>query len=151
MNTAIAQAYYASQDNNVKRMVTATGNGEWGESLAIACNYFGLKCKVYMVRSGYEQKATGRYAMEILGTEVEPSPSEKTQTGRKVIASKPDSTGSLSIALSEALKEASGRDDTKFSWGTVMITWCCTKQLSGSRQSFRCVGLVPSPISLSAQ
>lgn len=120
MNTAIAQAYYAAQDKVTRRLVTATGNGEWGESLAIACNYFGIQCKVYMVRSSFEQKVNGRYAMEVLGAEVVPSPSEKTQTGRKALARQPDSPGSLSIALSEAFEEASTRDDTKFSWGTVM-------------------------------
>ena len=120
MNTAIAQAYYASQDKGVKRMVTATGNGEWGQSLAIACNYFGLKCKVYMVRSSYEQRANGRYAMEILGAEVVPSPSDNTRTGKEVLAQKPDSPGSLSTALSEAFEEAVTHDDIKLSWGTVM-------------------------------
>jgi len=77
MNTAIAQAYYASQDKNVKWMVTATGNGEWGESMAIACNYFGIRCKVYMVRSSYEQRVNGRYAMEILGAEVVAQPEQE--------------------------------------------------------------------------
>ncbi len=104
----------------MKRIVTATGNGEWGQSLAIACNHFDIQCKVYMVRSSYEQQMNGRYAMEILGAEVVPSPSENTQGGRKVLAQKPDSPGSLSIALSEAFEEASARGDTKFSWGTVM-------------------------------
>ncbi len=120
MNTAVAQAYYAVQDEGVKCMVTATGNGEWGASLAIACNYFGIRCKVYMVRSSYEQKVYGRYVMEILGAEVVPSPSEKTFTGKKILAQDPNSPGSLSIALSEAFQEANSRDDTKFSWGTVM-------------------------------
>jgi len=120
MNTAVAQAYYAVQDEGVECMVTATGNGEWGASLAIACNYFGIRCKVYMVRSSYEQKVYGRYVMEILGAEVVPSPSEKTFTGKKILAQDPNSPGSLSIALSEAFQEANSRDDTKFSWGTVM-------------------------------
>lgn len=120
MNTAIAQAYYASQDNSVKRLVTASGNGEWGESLAIACNHFGIRCKVYMVRPSYEHKAYGRYAMEILGAEVVASPSENTQAGRKLLSQDPNSPGSLSIALSEAFEDAAVNNDTKFSWGTVM-------------------------------
>jgi tryptophan synthase beta chain len=120
MNTAVAQAYYAVQEEGVKRMVTATGNGEWGASLAIACNHFGIQCKVYMVRSSYEEKPYGRYVMEILGAEVTPSPSEKTRTGKKILAQNPDSPGSLSIALSEAFEEATTGDDIKFAWGTVM-------------------------------
>jgi tryptophan synthase beta chain len=120
MNTAVAQAYYAVHEESVKRIMTATGTGEWGASLAIACNYFGIQCKIYMVRSSYEEKPYGRYVMEILGAEVIPSPSEKTRTGKKILSQNPDSPGSLSIALSEAFEEASARDDAKFSWGTVM-------------------------------
>jgi tryptophan synthase beta chain len=120
MNTAVAQAYYAVKDEDVKRIVTATGNGEWGAALAIACNYFGIQCKVYMVRSSYEEKPYGRYVMEILGAEVVPSPNEQTYTGKKILAEDPNSPGSLSIALSEAFGEANTRDDTAFSWGTVM-------------------------------
>jgi tryptophan synthase beta chain len=120
MNTAVAQAYYALHEESVKRIVTATGNGEWGASLAIACNHFGIQCKIYMVRSSYEEKPYGRYIMEILGAEVVPSPSEKTRTGKKILSQNPDSPGSLSIALSEAFEEATTQDDIKFSWGTVM-------------------------------
>jgi tryptophan synthase beta chain len=120
MNTAVVQAYYAAQEENVKRIVTATGNGEWGASLAIACNYFGIQCQIYMVRSNYEEKTYGRYVMEVLGAEVISSPSEKTRTGQKILGQTPNSPGSLSIALSEAFEEATTRDDIKFSWGTVM-------------------------------
>jgi tryptophan synthase beta chain len=100
--------------------VTATGNGEWGTSLAIACNYFGIQCQVYMVRSSYQEKPYGRYVMELLGAEVIPSPSQKTRTGQKILSQNPDSPGSLSIALSEAFEEAASHDDVKFAWGTVM-------------------------------
>lgn len=120
MNTAIAQAYYAAQDNNVKCIVTATGNGEWGASLATSCNFFGITCKIYMVRASYEEKVYGRYLMELLGAEVVPSPSDRTPVGRKILAQDPESPGSLSIALSEAFNEANNRDDATFSWGTVM-------------------------------
>jgi tryptophan synthase beta chain len=120
MNTAVVQAYYAAREESIKRIVTATGDGDWGASLAIACNYFGIQCQIYMVRSSYEEKPYGRYVMEILGAEVIPSPSEKTRTGQKILAQNPDSPGSLSIALSEAFEEATTRDDIKFSWGTVM-------------------------------
>jgi tryptophan synthase beta chain len=118
-NTAVAQAYYASRDG-VKRVVTATANGEWGASLAIACNYFDMRCKVYMVRASFEEKLYGRAIMEILGAEVIPSPSEDTRTGKKVLSQQPQSPGSLGIALSEAFEEASVHDDVKFAWGTVM-------------------------------
>jgi tryptophan synthase beta chain len=120
MNTALPQAYYASREKGVKCVVTATGNGEWGAALAIACNYFGLKCKVFMVHSSYEQKPYGRYIMEILGAEVIPSPSQTTRFGQKEIAENPDSNGSIGLALSEAFEDAASRDDTKFAWGTVM-------------------------------
>ena len=118
-NTAIAQAYYASREG-ARQLVTATGNGEWGASLAAACNYFNTRCRVYMVQSSYEEKVYGRHIMEILGAEVFPSPSENTATGRKVLSENPHSPGSLSIALSEAFDDAMGHDDTKFCWGTVM-------------------------------
>lgn len=120
MNTAIAQAYFASQDKKVKRLVTATGNGEWGISLAMACNYFGLDCRVYMTRSSYDDRGYGRSVMEILGATVAPSPSDNTLTGRKVLGENPQSPGTLGIALSEAFEEASMKEDTKFCWGTVM-------------------------------
>jgi len=119
INTAIAQAYYASREG-VKCVTTATGNGEWGASLAIACNYFNIKCRVYMVRSSYDEKVYGRCLMEILGAEVIPSPNESTGIGKKVLSETPDSPGSLSIALSEAFGDASKNDDTKFCWGTIM-------------------------------
>ena len=118
-NTALPQAFYAS-DQGVERLVTATGNGEWGVSLATATNFFGLRSTVYMVRSSYEDKPHGRYVMEILDTEVQPTPSDRTRTGRAVLEKEPDSPGSLGIALSAAFEDASGHNDTKFCWGTVM-------------------------------
>ena len=119
LNTAIAQAYYAARDG-VKYVTTASSNGEWGVALAIACNYFNIKCRVYTVRSSYEEKMYGRYLMEILGCEVIPSPNESTYVGKKLLSESPDSPGSLSIALSEAFEDASKHDDTKFCWGTIM-------------------------------
>lgn len=118
-NTAIAQSYYAKK-HGAKSIITATGGGEWGISLAIACNHFGIKCKVYMVRSSYDEMKYGRYIMEILGAEVVPSPSESTDIGREVLANDPESLGSLGVALSEAFYEARDRGDAVFAWGTVM-------------------------------
>lgn len=118
-NTAVAQAYYASSEG-AKRFVTATGNGEWGVSLAIACNYFNIRCRVYMVRESYEEKMYGRYLMDILGAEVLPSPSNKTLAGKKILSQDPQSPGNLSIVLSEAFEDAYSGDEAKFCWGTVM-------------------------------
>ncbi len=120
MNTAIPQAFFASRDKNTRCIISATGNGEWGSSLAIACNYFGLKCKIFMVRSSYEKKAYGRYIMEILGAEVLPSPSDQTKTGKKALEQNPGSSGSIGLALSEAFEAAGTSDDTLFAWGSVM-------------------------------
>lgn len=118
-NTAIPQAYYANKDD-VKRMTTATANGEWGASLATACNRFDIQCRVYMVRSSYEEKVSGRNLMETLGAEIIPSPSEKTRAGKKALSQDPRSPGNLSIALSEAFEDAYSDDEAKFCWGTVM-------------------------------
>lgn len=118
-NTAIAQAYFAAREG-VRQLVTATGNGEWGASLAAACNYFGLRCRIYMVRSRFHEKELGRHLMEVLGAEVLPSPGPNTATGKQMLAEDPNSAGSLSVALSEAFEDATRQDDTKFCWGTVM-------------------------------
>jgi tryptophan synthase beta chain len=118
-NTAIAQAYYAAQQG-VKRLVTATGNGEWGVSLAMATNVFNLDSSVYMVRSSYDDKPHGRYVMEVLDTRVVPSPSDQTKTGLRELQENPNSPGSLGLALSAAFEDASHNEDTKFAWGTVM-------------------------------
>lgn len=119
VNTTIPQAYYAAKQG-VRHLVTATANGEMGVSLAVACNYFGLECKVYMVRVGYEEKVYGRQMMDVLGAQVVPSPSDETDVGRKALSEDPESPGSLALALSEAFVHAYSRDDAKFCWGTVM-------------------------------
>lgn len=118
-NTAFAQAYYASREN-IGQLITATANGEWGVSLAMACNRFGIKCRVYMVRSSYDSKVYGRYLMEMLGSEVIPSPSERTKAGKKALADDPESAGNLSIALGEAFEDTYKDEASKFCWGTVM-------------------------------
>ncbi len=83
-------------------------------------NFFGLECTVYMVRSSYDEKPHGGYLMEILGTEVVPTPTSRTRTGQRELARDPESSGSLGLALSAAFEDASGNDDTMFCWGTVM-------------------------------
>jgi tryptophan synthase beta chain len=118
-NTSVPQAYYNKQEG-VKRIATETGAGQWGSSLAFACNMFGIESKVYMVRISYEQKPYRRSMMEIWKGSVVPSPSEETESGRKVRAADPDSTGSLGIAISEAVEDAAMREDTKYSLGSVL-------------------------------
>jgi tryptophan synthase beta chain len=118
-NTAVPQAYYNRQEG-VRRLTTETGAGQWGSALAFACNAFGLDAKVYMVRVSYEQKPYRRVMMETWGGSVLPSPSRETAAGRAVLAKDPDSPGSLGIAISEAVEEAAGREDTKYSLGSVL-------------------------------
>jgi len=118
-NTAIAQAYYNKQEG-IKRLTTETGAGQWGSALSLACNLFGLECRVYMVKVSYNQKPYRRILMQIYGAEVIPSPSDMTEAGRAILAQDPDSPGSLGIAISEAIEDAVKRDDTKYSLGSVL-------------------------------
>jgi tryptophan synthase beta chain len=119
LNTAIPQAYYNKQAG-IKRLSTETGAGQWGSALSIACSYFGLECTVYMVKVSYTQKPYRRSLMEVYGAEVIPSPSPKTAAGRKILEQNPDSLGSLGIAISEAVEDAAGREDTNYSLGSVL-------------------------------
>jgi tryptophan synthase beta chain len=118
-NTAVAQAYYNRQEG-VKRLVTETGAGQWGSSLAFAGALFGLEVEVYMVRVSYNQKPYRRALMEAYGARVVASPSAETASGRAILAEHPDSTGSLGIAISEAVEIAAQRDDTKYALGSVL-------------------------------
>jgi tryptophan synthase beta chain len=118
-NTAVAQAYYNKQEG-VKRIVTETGAGQWGSSLAFAGALFGLEIEVYMVKVSYHQKPYRRALMESYGARVVASPSTETASGRAVLAEHPDSTGSLGIAISEAVELAAQRDDTKYALGSVL-------------------------------
>jgi tryptophan synthase beta chain len=118
-NTAIAQAYYNKKEK-VARLSTETGAGQWGSALALAAQMFGLQCKVYMVKVSYQQKPYRRVMMETWGAQVVASPSADTQAGKKILEKDPDSTGSLGIAISEAVEDAATRDDTKYSLGSVL-------------------------------
>lgn len=118
-NTAIAQAYYNKQEG-VRRLATETGAGQWGSALAMACKFFGLECMVYMVKVSYHQKPYRRSLMQAWGAEVIPSPSDRTEAGKKVLAEHPDSPGSLGIAISEAIEDAVKHPDTKYSLGSVL-------------------------------
>ncbi len=118
-NTAIPQAYYNKQEG-VKRLSTETGAGQWGSSLALAGQMFDLEVKVYMVKVSFIQKPYRRSMMKSWGAEIVPSPSTDTEFGRKVLAEDPDNTGSLGIAISEAIEDAVKRDDTKYALGSVL-------------------------------
>ena len=118
-NTAVAQAYYNKKEG-MKRITTETGAGQWGSALAMGCMFFGLELKVYMVKVSYYQKPYRRILMETWGAQCVPSPSEDTEIGRRILAEDPDSTGSLGIAISEALEDAFAHDDTKYSIGSVV-------------------------------
>ena len=118
-NTAVAQAYYNKKEG-VTRITTETGAGQWGSALAMACQFFGLQCKVYMVKVSYHQKPYRRVMMETWGAQVVASPSPDTQAGKKILEQDPDSPGSLGIAISEAVEDAAMREDTKYSLGSVL-------------------------------
>jgi tryptophan synthase beta chain len=117
-NTAVAQAYYNKKEG-VKRLTTETGAGQWGSALSMGCMFFGLELKVYMVKVSYYQKPYRRILMETWGAKCVPSPSPDTKVGRDILAQDPDSTGSLGIAIAEAIEDAFSRDDTKYSIGSV--------------------------------
>jgi tryptophan synthase beta chain len=118
-NTAIAQAYYNKQEG-IRRMSTETGAGQWGSSLAMACRFFDLECLVFMVKASFGQKPYRRIFMETFGAEVRPSPSSTTEAGKKILEEHPDSTGSLGIAISEAIEVAATNEDTNYSIGSCL-------------------------------
>ncbi|MBE0627436.1 MAG: TrpB-like pyridoxal phosphate-dependent enzyme [Burkholderiales bacterium] len=118
-NTAVPQAFYNKQAG-VKRLVTETGAGQWGSSLAFAGALFGLEVKVFMVRVSYDQKPYRRALMETYGASCTPSPSDETQAGRAILAQRADHPGSLGIAISEAVEIAAQREDTKYALGSVL-------------------------------
>ena len=118
-NTAIPQAFY-NKEEGIKRIATETGAGQWGSALAYAGAMFGLEVKVYMVRASYDQKPYRRLMMETYGASVVASPSMETNAGRAILAEHPNSTGSLGIAISEAVEDAVMREDTHYSLGSVL-------------------------------
>jgi tryptophan synthase beta chain len=118
-NTAVAQAYY-NKVAGIKRLATETGAGQWGSALALACNFFGLECTVYMVKVSYYQKPYRRSLMHIWGADVYPSPTERTDAGRRLLAMTPETPGSLGMAISEAVEDAATHPDTNYSLGSVL-------------------------------
>jgi tryptophan synthase beta chain len=118
-NTAVAQAFYNARAG-VKKLSTETGAGQWGSALSFASALFGLECEVFMVRASYDQKPYRKAMIETWGATIHPSPSDRTQAGRKILEADPDTPGSLGIAISEAVEVAATNEDTKYSLGSVL-------------------------------
>ena len=119
LNSAIAQAYYAKKQG-LKGVTTETGAGQWGTALAEACSYFGLDCKVFMVKVSYEQKPYRKAVMQTFGADVTASPSNTTEAGRAILAHDPDTGGSLGCAISEAVEMATTHEGYRYVLGSVL-------------------------------
>ena len=146
-NTAVAQAYY-NKEAGIKRLATETGAGQWGCSLALAGQMFGLDVRVFMVKVSYDQKPFRRSMMQTWGAEVFASPSEQTESGRKLLGADPDSPGSLGISISEAVEEAATRDDTNYALGSVLNHVLLHQSVIGleAKKQFEKVGDYPDVI-----
>ncbi|MFA5393939.1 MAG: TrpB-like pyridoxal phosphate-dependent enzyme [Candidatus Ratteibacteria bacterium] len=146
-NTAIAQAYYNKKEG-VKRLSTETGAGQWGSALSLACQFFGMKCTVYMVKVSFQQKPYRRIMMETWGAEVHASPTNLTDGGRQILAEYPDSPGSLGIAISEAVEDAAKHPDTNYSLGSVLNHVCLHQTVVGleAKKQMELAGLFPDVI-----
>ena len=118
-NTAVAQAYYNYKEG-IETVTTETGAGQWGSALSFACNFFGLNCKVFMVKVSYQQKPYRKSMMKVWGAEVHSSPSEETEIGRRILSESPDNPGSLGIAISEAIEVAVKDEKAHYSLGSVL-------------------------------
>ena len=129
-NTAIPQAYY-NKVAGTKRLATETGAGQWGSALAFACSMFGLECNIYMVKVSFHQKPYRKLLMQTYGATVNASPSDRTEFGRKVLAADPESTGSLGIAISEAIEDTARTPGTKYSLGSVLNLVCLHQTVIG--------------------
>ena len=146
-NTSIPQAYY-NKAAGIKRIATETGAGQWGSAMALAGTMFGLEVTVYMVRVSYNQKPYRRMAMETWGATVHPSPSNLTNSGRKILEMDPDSPGSLGIAISEAVEDAATHDDTNYALGSVLNHVLLHQTIIGleAKKQFELVGDYPDII-----
>ena len=146
-NTSVPQAWFNRQEG-VARLSTETGAGQWGSALALACRLFGLECKVYMVRASYDSKPYRRSMIHAWGGECVPSPSEDTAAGRAILAEDPDTSGSLGIAISEAVEDAAAREDTKYSLGSVLNHVLLHQTVIGqeAREQLRMAGAEPDVV-----
>lgn len=146
-NTAVAQAYYNMKEG-IERLATETGAGQWGSALAFGCMVFGLKCTVYMVAASYDQKPYRRIMMETWNAEVYRSPSRNTQFGKNVLGDDPNTSGSLGIAISEAVEDAATHDDAHYSIGSVLNHVILHQTVVGleAKQAFEQIGEYPDVI-----
>ncbi|MEI8079683.1 MAG: TrpB-like pyridoxal phosphate-dependent enzyme [bacterium] len=146
-NTAVAQAYY-NHAFGIKRLATETGAGQWGCSLAAACNFFGLELKVYMVRSSFAQKPFRKLMMQTWGAKCVSSPSQDTQAGREINARLPDTPGSLGIAISEAVEDALTHEHTRYALGSVLNHVLLHQTVIGleAQKQLASVGLYPDVV-----
>lgn len=147
LNSAIAQAYYAKKQG-LKGVTTETGAGQWGTALSMACSYFGLDCRVYMVKCSYEQKPFRREVMRTYGASVTPSPSETTNVGKKILAEHPGTTGSLGCAISEAVEAAVSTEGYRYVLGSVLSQVLLHQTIIGleSKTAFDKIGVKPDII-----
>ena len=147
LNSAIAQAYYAKQQG-LRGVTTETGAGQWGTALSMACAYFGLDCKVYMVKVSYEQKPFRREVMRTYGASVTPSPSEETEVGRRILAQFPGTGGSLGCAISEAVEAAARREGYRYVLGSVLNQVLLHQSIIGleTKAALDKYGIVPDVI-----
>lgn len=129
-NSAVAQAYY-NKAFGIKKLTTETGAGQWGSALAFACKQFELELKVFMVRISFEQKPFRKLMMQTWGANCIASPSRETETGRRILEKTPDTSGSLGMAISEAIEEAVRDDDTRYSLGSVLNFVCLHQSVIG--------------------
>jgi len=146
-NTAIPQAWYNKQAG-IRRLATETGAGQWGSALALACNFFGMECTVYMVKVSCTQKPYRKSMMQLWGAKVIPSPSEYTNAGRTILAHDPDNMGSLGIAISEAVEDAATHDDTCYSLGSVLNHVCLHQTVIGleAKAQMEIAGVYPDVV-----
>ena len=146
-NTAVAQAYYNMKEG-VERLTTETGAGQWGSALSFACKLFEIECMVYMVRASFDQKPYRKMMMHVWGGNIVPSPSTRTEAGRKFLKLDPDSPGSLGIAISEAVEEAMKNENTKYSLGSVLNHVMLHQTIIGleAKKQFESLDLYPDSI-----
>ena len=147
LNSAMAQAYYAKKQG-LKGVTTETGAGQWGTALSMACSFFGLDCKVFMVKISYEQKPFRREVMRTYGASVTPSPSTETEIGKKILAEFPGTTGSLGCAISEAVEAATKRDGYRYVLGSVLNQVLLHQSIIGleAKAAFDKLGVKPDII-----
>ncbi|MCG9478917.1 MAG: TrpB-like pyridoxal phosphate-dependent enzyme [Actinomycetia bacterium] len=143
-NTAVAQAYFNKKEG-INRLTTETGAGQWGSALAFACNMLDMELIVYMVRVSYDQKPYRKYMMKIWGADVFASPSENTETGRRILAEDPNTSGSLGMAISEAVEDAAKDEKTHYSLGSVLNHVLMHQTIIGleTKKQFEKAGLSP--------